>query len=62
VPRQRVGAVSVTISMPTGFSPASAMRVSELKISNVTHPVENPVSPVKTEYPRIAQISAGRRP
>jgi hypothetical protein len=35
--------------MPTGFSPASAMRVSELKIRSVTQPVEKPVSPVSSE-------------
>jgi len=57
-----VGAVSVTINMPTGFSPASAIRVIELKIKRLTQPVEKPVRPVKTEYPRIAQINAGLRP
>ena len=46
--RHLVGAVSVTISMPTGFSPASPMRVIELQISSVTQPVEKPVSPVNT--------------
>ena len=47
--RHLVGAVSVTISMPTGFSPASAMRVIELKIKRVIQPVEKPVRPVKIE-------------
>ena len=47
--RHLVGAVSVTINIPTGFSPASAIRVIELKIKSMIHPVEKPVRPVKIE-------------
>jgi len=49
VARHLVGAVSVTISIPTGFSPASAIRVIELKINRLIQPVENPVRPVNSE-------------
>ena len=51
-----VGAVSVTISMPTGFR-RQGHAVSELQINSVTQPIKKPVKPVT----RIDQNRPDRR-
>ena len=47
--RHLVGAVSVTMTMPTGSSPESAIRLREVKIRRLTQPVANPVNPLNIE-------------
>src|SRR5215472_3351146 len=69
VARHLVGAVSLTITMPTGVSPRRAMRVIEVKINSCSGPCAKPVKPVNQgvrrgrhhRLPRYGNERGGRR-
>jgi hypothetical protein len=44
-----VGAVSLTMTMATGVSPRSVMRVIDVKINSRNAPCAKPVKPVNNE-------------